>query len=73
MTTTATTSDRHPDHRRPLYVYEAPVRVWHWIHATCIFCLIVTGYLIANPLPDECWPSYPREAMRNSSPIMRDV
>lgn len=51
MTTTATNSDRHPNHRRPLYVYEAPVRVWHWVHATCIFCLIVTGFLIANPPP----------------------
>jgi Ni/Fe-hydrogenase 1 B-type cytochrome subunit len=35
----------------PIYVYEAPVRAWHWIHALSIFVLAGTGYLIANPLP----------------------
>ena len=34
-----------------VYVYEAPVRVWHWISALCIVVLAVTGYFIANPLP----------------------
>jgi len=51
MTTTAVTSGRDPANRRPLYIYEAPVRLWHWTHAFSIFCLIGTGYLIANPLP----------------------
>jgi Ni/Fe-hydrogenase 1 B-type cytochrome subunit len=32
------------------YVYEAPVRIWHWTHALSIVVLCVTGYLIANPL-----------------------
>jgi len=35
----------------PIYIYAAPIRVWHWIHATAITILAVTGYLIANPLP----------------------
>lgn len=34
-----------------VYVYEAPVRLWHWINALSITLLAVTGYLIANPLP----------------------
>lgn len=34
-----------------VYVYEAPVRAWHWINALCIVVLCVTGYLIGSPLP----------------------
>ncbi len=34
-----------------VYVYEAPVRLWHWVNALCILVLGVSGYLIANPLP----------------------
>ena len=32
-----------------VYVYEAPVRLWHWVNALAIVVLIVTGYLIASP------------------------
>jgi Ni/Fe-hydrogenase 1 B-type cytochrome subunit len=32
-------------------VYEAPVRIWHWLNALCIGVLAITGYLIASPLP----------------------
>ena len=35
----------------PYYVFELPVRIWHWMHALSISTLIVTGYLIASPLP----------------------
>ena len=35
----------------PVYVYQAPVRIWHWIHALSIIVLAATGYFIANPLP----------------------
>ncbi len=35
----------------PFYVFEVPVRIWHWLHAFSIGTLICTGYLIANPLP----------------------
>ena len=32
-----------------VYVYEAPVRLWHWINAAAIVTLMVTGYLIGAP------------------------
>lgn len=34
-----------------IYVYEAPVRLWHWVNAACIVVLAITGYLIGKPLP----------------------
>jgi Ni/Fe-hydrogenase 1 B-type cytochrome subunit len=34
-----------------VYVYEAPVRIWHWVNALAITVLAVTGYLIGSPLP----------------------
>jgi len=34
-----------------VYVYEAPVRLWHWINMFAILVLGVTGYFIGNPLP----------------------
>lgn len=37
--------------RQTVYVYEAPVRIWHWVNALCITVLFVTGYFIASPLP----------------------
>ena len=37
--------------RTAVYVYEAPVRLWHWVNALSIVLLAITGYLIANPLP----------------------
>jgi Ni/Fe-hydrogenase 1 B-type cytochrome subunit len=36
---------------KAIYVYEAPLRLWHWVNALAIVVLGVTGYLIANPLP----------------------
>jgi Ni/Fe-hydrogenase 1 B-type cytochrome subunit len=35
----------------PVYVYEAPVRVWHWVTMLLIFVLAGTGYLIGSPPP----------------------
>jgi Ni/Fe-hydrogenase 1 B-type cytochrome subunit len=32
-----------------IYVYEAPVRIWHWITLLMMIPLVVTGYLIAEP------------------------
>lgn len=43
-----------------VYVYESPLRLWHWINALCIVVLCVTGYLIAEPPP-----SVPGEASDN--------
>ncbi len=34
-----------------VYVYEAPLRLWHWVNALCIVVLCITGYLIAKPPP----------------------
>ena len=35
----------------PVYVYEAPVRFWHWATVLCMIVLAGTGYLIGSPLP----------------------
>ncbi len=34
-----------------VYIYQAPVRLWHWVNAICILVLGVTGYFIGSPLP----------------------
>jgi Ni/Fe-hydrogenase 1 B-type cytochrome subunit len=34
---------------RRVYVWEAPVRIFHWVNALCIVLLVATGYLIGNP------------------------
>ena len=46
--------------RQSVYVYEAPVRIWHWINAFSILTLALTGYFIGSPLP-----SVPGEASAN--------
>jgi Ni/Fe-hydrogenase 1 B-type cytochrome subunit len=40
-------------HRRilPTYVWEAPVRIWHWLMAVAMVVLAITGYLIGSPPP----------------------
>ncbi len=44
----------HKMHSEPaVYVYEAPVRIWHWINASAILVLAVTGYFIGSPLPAQ--------------------
>lgn len=45
---------------KSVYVYEAPVRLWHWVNALAITVLAVTGYFIGKPLP-----SVPGEASDN--------
>lgn len=45
---------------KSVYVYEAPVRIWHWINAIAITVLAVTGYFIGSPLPTQ-----PGEASAN--------
>jgi len=34
-----------------VYVYEAPLRLWHWANALAIVVLAATGYFIGSPLP----------------------
>lgn len=36
---------------RSLYIYEAPIRIWHWLNAAAVVLLSLTGYLIGTPLP----------------------
>lgn len=36
---------------KAIYVYEAPVRIWHWVNALSIVVLAVTGYFIGQPPP----------------------
>lgn len=36
---------------KAIYVYEAPVRLWHWTNALAIVVLACTGYFIGKPLP----------------------
>lgn len=32
-----------------VYVWQAPVRMYHWVNAVCVFVLIATGLVIGNP------------------------
>ncbi len=34
-----------------VYVYQVPVRLWHWVNALAIVVLCVTGWFIGNPPP----------------------
>ncbi len=39
-------------HSEPaIYVYEAPMRLWHWVNVLAIVVLCITGYFIGSPLP----------------------
>jgi len=33
-----------------VYVWQRPVRIYHWVNAVCVLILAVTGYLIGKPL-----------------------
>ena len=41
----------HDDTVFPVYVWELPVRIWHWVMAVAMVVLGVTGYLIGAPPP----------------------
>lgn len=41
-----------------VFVYEWPVRLWHWVNALCVLVLVGSGLLIASPV----WPSLAGEA-----------
>lgn len=40
---------------RRVYVWQLPVRFYHWINAICILALAITGYFIGSPLT---WTSH---------------
>ena len=41
----------HDDAVFPVYVWELPVRIWHWVMAAAMVVLAGTGYLIGAPPP----------------------
>lgn len=47
MTTPALPAPPHTFQR--IYVWELPVRFYHWLNALCIVVLTVTGFVIADP------------------------
>jgi Ni/Fe-hydrogenase 1 B-type cytochrome subunit len=49
MNTQIPASAVHPSEFRRIYVWEIPVRFFHWLNALCILVLGVTGVLIAHP------------------------
>ena len=51
----------------PLYVWEAPVRVWHWVTVVTMAVMIVTGYLIGAPVTanlGDTWTTYDMSYIR---------
>jgi len=44
-----------PSSIRRVYVWQLPVRFYHWINAICIVVLAITGYFIGSPLT---WTSH---------------
>lgn len=38
-----------PIPEKGVYVFEFPVRLWHWTIVACIFCLFITGHFIGKP------------------------
>ena len=34
---------------KSIYVYQLPIRIWHWVMVACVCVLIVTGYIIGKP------------------------
>lgn len=46
-----TTKIDHPHSEEAVYVYDVPLRLWHWLNALCLVVLCVTGYFIGSPLP----------------------
>ena len=41
-----------------VYVYQWPVRIWHWLNALSVFVLIISGYFIGSPLPTVSGEAY---------------
>jgi Ni/Fe-hydrogenase 1 B-type cytochrome subunit len=45
-------------HKHAVYVWEAPVRLWHWVMMFAMFVLIATGFLIGVPPPSVGGEAY---------------
>ena len=51
MNSNVASGPHDPANQKAVYVFEAPVRLWHWLHTLSFLTLAVTGYLISSPLP----------------------
>ena len=49
-TTAANLPSTQPAWFERVYVWELPVRLYHWLNALCVVVLCVTGFLIGHPL-----------------------
>ena len=52
-------SDGRPP--KSIYVWDVPVRIWHWLMAICMVILIASGLLIGDPITfgsPETWTVY---------------
>lgn len=44
-------TEPHRESAGSVFVYQLPIRLWHWTTAACIVVLATTGYLIGSPPP----------------------
>ncbi len=49
MSNLTTAIEASPQEYKRVYVWELPVRIYHWVNALCILILTITGILIAHP------------------------
>ncbi len=47
----ATGTEPHREGGGSVYVYQIPIRLWHWATVAAISTLALTGYFIGSPLP----------------------
>lgn len=63
LETQASGIDLRKEPVKKVYVWELPVRVFHWVNVLCILALFLTGIYIGNPfigssVPEEAYYSY---------------
>ena len=49
-TAAAQVASPHPASFRRVYVWELPVRFYHWLNALCVVVLCSTGFIIGHPI-----------------------
>ncbi len=61
MSTATARGGHDPANQQAIYVFEAPVRIWHWVHTLSFIVLGITGYFIGQPMasvPGEASDSF---------------
>lgn len=53
MSTATARGGHDPANQQAVYVFEAPVRIWHWVHTLSFAVLAITGYFIGQPMATE--------------------